>query len=50
VPAASLPLLTELSQFVDENRQPAAEPRLPWVGATAFSHKGGTHVNAWPKY
>ena len=24
-------------------------PRLPWVGAAAFSHKGGTHVNAVQK-
>ncbi len=49
VPADSLATLTELSQFVDEiaNLQPNA--RLPWVGAAAFSHKGGTHVNAVQK-
>jgi 2-isopropylmalate synthase len=46
VPAASLPLLTELSQFVDETANQRPNPRLPWVGAAAFSHKGGTHVNA----
>ena len=49
VPAASLPLLTELSQFVDETANLRPNPRLPWVGATAFSHKGGTHVNAVAK-
>jgi 2-isopropylmalate synthase len=46
VPAASLVLLTELSQFVDETANLRPNPRLPWVGAAAFSHKGGTHVNA----
>ncbi len=49
VPAASLPLLTELSQFVDETANLRPNPRLPWVGASAFSHKGGTHVNAVAK-
>jgi 2-isopropylmalate synthase len=46
VPPASLALLTELSQFVDETANLRPNPRLPWVGAAAFSHKGGTHVNA----
>lgn len=49
VPAESLPLLTELSQFVDETANLRPNPRLPWVGASAFSHKGGTHVNAVQK-
>jgi 2-isopropylmalate synthase len=49
VPAASLPLLTELSQFVDETANLRPNPRLPWVGSSAFSHKGGTHVNAVAK-
>jgi 2-isopropylmalate synthase len=49
VPAASLPVLTELSQFVDETANLRPNPRLPWVGAAAFSHKGGTHVNAVQK-
>ena len=42
-------LLTELSQFVDETANLRPNPRLPWVGAAAFSHKGGTHVNAVQK-
>ena len=49
VPAESLPLLKELSQFVDEIANVRPNPRLPWVGAAAFSHKGGTHVNAVQK-
>jgi 2-isopropylmalate synthase len=49
VPAASLALLTDLSQFVDEMANLRPNPRLPWVGAAAFSHKGGTHVNAVQK-
>src|SRR5438046_5936669 len=49
VPDASLPVLTELSQFVDEIANSRPNPRLPWVGAAAFSHKGGTHVNAVQK-
>jgi len=49
VPPESLPALTELSQFVDETANLRPNPRLPWVGAAAFSHKGGTHVNAVQK-
>ena len=49
VPVESLAALTELSQFVDETANLRPNPRLPWVGAAAFSHKGGTHVNAVQK-
>ena len=49
VPAESLPLLADLSQFVDETANLRPNPRLPWVGSAAFSHKGGTHVNAVQK-
>jgi 2-isopropylmalate synthase len=45
----SLVHLKELSQFVDETANLRPNPRLPWVGAAAFSHKGGTHVNAVQK-
>jgi 2-isopropylmalate synthase len=34
---------------VDETANLRPNPRLPWVGAAAFSHKGGTHVNAVQK-
>jgi 2-isopropylmalate synthase len=49
VPASSLAHLKELSQFLDETANIRPNPRLPWVGAAAFSHKGGTHVNAVQK-
>jgi 2-isopropylmalate synthase len=49
VPAESMATLTELSQFLDETANLRPNPRLPWVGAAAFSHKGGTHVNAVQK-
>jgi 2-isopropylmalate synthase len=49
VPAESLAHLKELSQFLDETANLRPNPRLPWVGAAAFSHKGGTHVNAVQK-
>ena len=49
IPADSLPQLKELSQFVDETANIRPNPRQPWVGAAAFSHKGGTHVNAVQK-
>lgn len=45
----SLRQLKELSQFCDETANLRPNPRLPWVGAAAFSHKGGTHVNAVQK-
>jgi 2-isopropylmalate synthase len=49
VPRSSLPKLKELSQFVDEIANMGHNPRLPWVGSAAFSHKGGQHVNAVQK-
>src|SRR6266566_2545676 len=45
----SLPKLKELSQFVDEIANVRHNPRSPWVGSAAFSHKGGQHVNAVQK-
>jgi 2-isopropylmalate synthase len=49
VPASSFPQLKELSQFLDETANIRPNPRLPWVGGSAFSHKGGAHVNAVQK-
>ena len=49
IPPESLSQLKELSQFLDETANVRPNPRLPWVGAAAFSHKGGTHVNAVQK-
>lgn len=50
VPAASLRRLTALSRFLDGVTNQAPDPRRPWVGAAAFAHKGGTHVDAVRKY
>lgn len=49
LPEASLPKLRELSQFVDEIANLRHNPRQPWVGSAAFSHKGGIHVDAVQK-
>jgi 2-isopropylmalate synthase len=49
VPVKSLAKLKELSGFVDEVANMRHNPRLPWVGAAAFAHKGGAHVNAVQK-
>ncbi|MEO5802751.1 MAG: citramalate synthase [Verrucomicrobiota bacterium] len=49
VPTDSLTKLKELSQFVDEIANIRHSSRQPWVGSAAFSHKGGTHVNAVQK-
>jgi len=46
IPAKSLPKLKELSEFVDEIANIRHDPRQPWVGQTAFAHKGGMHVHA----
>lgn len=46
VPPARLPKLKELSEFVDEIANVRHDPRQPWVGQTAFAHKGGMHVHA----
>jgi 2-isopropylmalate synthase len=46
LPEKSLPKLKELSHFVDEIANIRPDPRQPWVGTTAFAHKGGMHVHA----
>lgn len=38
--------LRDISNFVDEIANIRHNPRQPWVGSTAFAHKGGMHVNA----
>jgi 2-isopropylmalate synthase len=44
--SSALPKLKELSEFVDEIANIRHDPRQPWVGQTAFAHKGGMHVHA----
>ncbi len=41
--------LTWISHFVDDMANNAHNERAPYVGRTAFSHKGGMHVNAVQK-
>ncbi len=41
--------LTHLSHFVDDLANNSHNPRAPYVGSTAFAHKGGMHVNAVQK-
>ena len=41
--------LREVSHFVDELANCQPDPRAPFVGSTAFAHKGGMHVNAVAK-
>src|ERR1051325_9007872 len=43
---SALPKLKELSEFVDEIANVRHDPRQPWVGQTAFAHKGGMHAHA----
>jgi 2-isopropylmalate synthase len=49
LPESSLAQLKDLSQFVDEIANIRHDARQPWVGSTAFAHKGGMHVNAVQK-
>src|SRR6185503_11310290 len=46
LPEKSLAKLKELSEFVNEVANIRHDPRQPWVGQTAFAHKGGMHVHA----
>jgi 2-isopropylmalate synthase len=41
--------LTELSRFVYETANMSYRPSQPFVGASAFAHKGGMHVHAVSK-
>jgi len=38
--------LTELSRYVSELANLSPDSHQPFVGSSAFAHKGGTHVNA----
>jgi 2-isopropylmalate synthase len=42
--------LAEVSHFVNETANLASDASLPYVGASAFSHKGGMHVAAITKW
>lgn len=46
VSAAQLALLREISSFVTELAVRPPRDEMPYVGASAFAHKGGVHVHA----
>jgi 2-isopropylmalate synthase len=50
VPHESLRQLVELSRYVSEMANLNPDTHQPFVGQSAFAHKGGTHVNAVVKY
>ncbi|NLT69263.1 MAG: citramalate synthase [Verrucomicrobiaceae bacterium] len=46
---ADISQLTHLAHFIDDLANCAHNIRAPYIGATAFAHKGGMHVNAVQK-
>ncbi|MCD6359467.1 MAG: citramalate synthase [Armatimonadetes bacterium] len=46
LPEGQLRELTNLSRWVDQVALVSPDTRAPYVGASAFAHKGGMHVNA----
>ena len=49
LPEGNLATLRDCSRYVDEIANLNHDPRLPYVGDSAFAHKGGMHVNAVDK-
>jgi len=49
IPKEKVRHLRELSNFVDDLANVRPDIRQPFVGASAFAHKGGMHVNAVEK-
>ncbi len=47
--AANLSQLRELSLYFDELANLRPDTKMPYVGASAFAHKGGLHANAAQK-
>ncbi len=46
---AALPLLSEISRNLDERLNRPPNRHAPYVGSSAFAHKGGLHVSAIEK-
>ncbi len=46
IPAAKLKGLTEISHFVSDISNMRQSESQPYVGSSAFAHKGGVHINA----
>lgn len=47
--AANLAQLRDLSLYFDELANLRPDPKAPFIGASAFAHKGGLHANAAQK-
>jgi 2-isopropylmalate synthase len=50
IPDERLPKLTEVSRYVSEVANLPHDAFMPYVGASAFSHKGGFHVSGMKKW
>ncbi len=46
IPRDSMRMLNDISRFVDEIGNLSHNKHQPYVGESAFAHKGGVHVNA----
>jgi len=46
IPEEKLSQLTDLANWVSEIANLPPDPSSPFVGRSAFAHKGGVHVNA----
>ncbi len=46
LPEDKLPLLSEVSHHVSEIANIVMDPHQPYVGESAFAHKGGIHISA----
>ena len=49
IPAEKVALLSSVAKFVSELANRPLEDNLPYVGRAAFTHKGGTHMDAMRK-
>jgi 2-isopropylmalate synthase len=47
--ASNIDKLRDLSLFVDEMANRSSDPKAPFVGTSAFAHKGGVHADAAAK-
>jgi 2-isopropylmalate synthase len=50
VPDAKLRKLTELSRYIAEVANKLSDEHMPYVGNSAFAHKGGIHVSAMARH
>jgi 2-isopropylmalate synthase len=50
LPDANLAKLTEISHYVSETANLSQDSHQPYVGSSAFSHKGGLHVSGMQRW